>query len=273
MTKISKSEFNQLASYIKNNYGINLPEHKCFLLTTRLYQVLQEKGFKNFSEYYQHLIADNTGQAVTVLLNKITTNHTFFMREEDHFNFFKEITLPYWVAKQKKEKDLRIWSAGCSTGEEAYTLAMILADYFAGAKDEWDTSILATDISLKVLQLATQGIYPNEKLQSVPFSWRQNYFISYPGECSQLRKEIKRNIIFRRFNLMNEVFPFKKKFHAIFCRNVMIYFDEQVKRQLVEKFYEHTEVGGYLFIGHSEILDKARTKYRYVRPAVYRKES
>ncbi len=270
MIKITKKEFEQLSAYIKTNYGIYLKPEKETLVIGRLQNELLQKGFKNFSEYYDYVIKDNTGMAVSTLLDKITTNHTFFMREADHFAYFKEVVLPYF-ASRVTDRDLRIWCAGCSSGEEPYTLAMILDEFFGKDKLYWDTKVLATDISNKVLEEARKGVYSNKEMETLPAKWRINHTIKQDSENSVFTEKLRSEVIFRKFNLMETVFPFKKKFHVIFCRNVMIYFDEKTKNTLVNKYYDLLEVGGYLFIGHSESLNREETRFKYVQPAVYRK--
>lgn len=271
MVSITRQEFKKLADYIQSNFGIHLKEEKQALLTGRLRNILAQNNFRSFSEYYDHIISDPTGKAAHILVEKITTNHTYFMREADHFYFFRDKVLP-WLKETVVDKDLRIWSAGCSTGEEPYTLAMIMDEFFGKEKIWWDTKILATDISGKVLEEAKRGICKNEAIAPLPPTWRHSYFRKLPGGKSVLTDKIRNEVIFRKFNLMKAVFPFKKKFHVIFCRNVMIYFDTRTRQELVRKFYEATEYGGYLFIGHSESLVQDTTKYRYIMPAVYRKE-
>jgi chemotaxis protein methyltransferase CheR len=271
MIEITDKEFNLLSELIKDNYGIKLKQEKKTLVTGRLHNVLIENNFSNFSEYINYVMADKTGQASSTLLNKITTNHTFFMREADHFNYFKEIVLPFWT-KASFKKDLRIWSAGCSTGEEPYTLAMLIDEYLGNEKAIWDAKILATDISTKALGLAVEGKYSNEEIETLPSTWRINYFNKRDDQKVSISDKLKKEVIYRRFNLMEEVFPFKKKFHVIFCRNVMIYFDNDTKNALVDKFYNSLEYGGYLFIGHSESLNRDKTNFKYIKPAVYRKE-
>lgn len=271
MQKISEREFKQLAEYIQSNYGIHLKNEKQTMLVGRLSNVLAEKKFTSFAEYINYIAEDKTGEAAATLIEKISTNHTFFMREADHFNFFKEEVLPQ-LAKNQKDKDLRIWSAGCSTGEEPYTLAMIIDEFFGVNKKWWDTKILATDISNKVLAIAQDGVYSNEQIASIPALWKLNYFEKLGKEKYVLIPKIRNEVIYRKFNLMEKIFPFKKKFHVIFCRNVMIYFDNKTKIDLVKKFYDITEPGGYLFIGHSESLNRNETQYKYITSAVYRKE-
>lgn len=269
MIEITNHDFKELIGYIKNNYGINLSQKKN-LIEGRLSNLLIEKGFDNFSEYLQDVFADSTKMEITSLVNKITTNHTFFMRETAHFTYFEHQVLPYLQATSK-EKDLRIWSAGCSTGEEPYTLAMIIADYFGREKIAWNTKLLATDISVKALETAEQGIYSEQVLHEIPPIWKSMYFKKKDAEHYQMSDQIKQEVLFRLFNLMDERFPFKQKFHVIFCRNVMIYFDHVTKMRLINKFYDMTEPGGYLFIGHSESISRDETRYNYVMPAVYRK--
>jgi chemotaxis protein methyltransferase CheR len=270
MIKITEKEFRQLADFIRANYGIHLKKEKQMLVVGRLQQVLKEAGFTNFTDYFNYIISDKTGDAVIKLINKITTNHTFFMREADHFFYFRDKVLPF-LKSTVKDKDLRIWCAGCSTGEESYTLAMIIDEFFGNEKIWWDTKILATDISEKALNIARKGVYSNERIASLPPHWKINYFKKIDRNRSVIVDKIRDEVIYRKFNLM-DAFPFKKKFHTIFCRNVMIYFNDETKDELVNKFYNHMEYGGYLFIGHSESLNRSTSKFNYIMPAVYRKE-
>ena len=271
MYNITKTEFKKLTDYIKRNYGINIKEEKESLITGRLSNLLIQNNITNFSDYYNYVISDVTGDAAVELINKITTNHTFFMREADHFDFFKNKVLPY-LSDTVSNKDLRIWSAGCSSGQEPYTLAMILDEYFGKEKNWWDTKILATDISSKALNKAKNAIYSNEEINMLPSYWKMNYLNKIDNESYIINEKIKKEVIFRNFNFMDSSFPFKRKFHTIFCRNVMIYFDNETKCKLVNKFYDLIEDGGYLFIGHSESLNREETKFRYIMPAIYRKE-
>jgi chemotaxis protein methyltransferase CheR len=268
---ITDNEFNKLTAYIKANYGIHLKEEKRALVTGRLHNVLLEHNLSDFSEYYDYILSDKTGDAATTLINKITTNHTFFMREAEHFYYLRDKVLPY-LKDRVKDKDLRIWSAGCSSGEEPYTLAMLIDDFFGNEKKEWDAKVLATDISSKVLDEAKKGIYSNEEIATLPPQWKLSYFRRINKENSVLTDRIRNEVVYRKFNLMDQTFPFKRKFHVIFCRNVMIYFDAQTKHDLMNKFFDSMEYGGYLFIGHSESLNRDETRFKYIMPAVYRKE-
>lgn len=272
MIAITESEFKRLANYMRDCFGIQLKQEKKTLVNGRLQNILAQEKYKNFSTYLDGVFKDPTGDKARTLVNKLTTNHTFFMREKAHFDYYKKVVLPYLSSTYKEKKDLRIWSAGCSSGEEAYTLAMVHREYFGENKKLWDTKVLGTDISTKALEKAVKGIYDKENILSLPERWQKNYFQKTPEEKVEIKEEIKREAIFRSLNLMNKTFPFQKKFHVIFCRNVMIYFAPETKNQLIDKFYEATEPGGYLFIGHAESINKKQTKYKYIMPAVYRKE-
>lgn len=266
---ITQKEFKQLVEYIKGNFGINLTENKIGLVTNRLGSLVEKSNYKNFSEYYEYIISDKTGVAVAELINKITTNYTYFWREEKHFEFFRDQIIPYLEETQKDSRDLRIWSAGCSSGEEPYTLQMLLKENL-GSKG-WDAKILATDISTQVLMKAEKGVYASETITNLPAILKNKYFNKVDHETVKVADSIRNEIIFKKFNLMNN-FPFKKKFQVIFCRNVMIYFDVITKRELINKFYEFTEPGGYLFVGHSESVEREYSDYTYIKPAIYRKE-
>lgn len=270
MVEITDKEFEQLVSFIKKNYGIHIKEEKRAMLTGRLYSTLAQYGYKSFSEFYEKLISNDSKEAVTTLVNRITTNHTYFMREKDHFEYFQNTVLPY-LDKTVEDKDLRVWCAACSTGEESYTLAMIIDEYFGNGKSSWDTRLLATDISERVLNIAQLGIYTKENVAALPATWRMSYFKPYDKDRVVVVDRIKNEVIYRKFNLMEKVFPFRKKFHVIFCRNVMIYFDNETKEELIRKFYNSLEEGGYLFIGHSESILRSDTNFKYIRPAIYRK--
>lgn len=265
MLEITQTDFLRLVAFIEKNYGINLSKKK-HLIEGRLSHYIMEKGFPDFGSYIDHVMKKNPAD-IQDLLNKLTTNHTFFMRESTHFEYFKNVILPH-LEQTNKNRVLSIWSAGCSSGEEPYTLSMILADYFK-TKSQWDTRVLATDISQKVLTLAKAGTYAETSLSDVPERWKKEYFIK-SGSNYTVSPKIKENVIFQSFNLMDPI-RFKLNFDVIFCRNVMIYFDQPTKDALVNRFYHATNKGGYLLIGHSETLNRDATPYQYLMPATYKK--
>lgn len=269
MVDITNDEFRRLSDYIRENYGINLNDEKKSLLTGRLNTILEQNGHTSFTEYFNYVLADQTGQAATSLVNKISTNYTYFMREAEHFNYLRDAVLPFWE-ERVRDFDLRVWSAGCSTGEEPYTIAFILDEFFKG-KRHWDKKILATDISERVLDIAKKGVYDKRQIAALPGKWRLNYFTQEANERYAVTNAIKNEIIFRSFNLITGSFSFKKQFHVIFLRNVTIYFDNQTRMQLFKRIYDVLAPGGYLFLGHSEGIASSEIKFKYIMPAVYRK--
>jgi chemotaxis protein methyltransferase CheR len=271
--KITTEEFKELRKLIYERFGIHLNDSKRNLVNGRLQKVLLTKGFRNFREYIDYLKKEKNSEAISELINKITTNHTYFFREEKHFDYFYQISLPEIVKslENSNSKDLRIWCAGCATGEEAYSLVILMLEFFKDRYKDWNGGILATDISEKALNFAKQGIYPEEKLKKIPPALKKKYFIKVSEDKWKVSEQLKKEITFRRFNLMNQHFPFKKPFQTIFCRNVMIYFDNEVRQNLVERFYNSTEINGFFFIGHSESLGRRDSLYQYLSPAVYKR--
>jgi chemotaxis protein methyltransferase CheR len=208
------------------------------------------------------------------LVDKISTNHTFFFRENEHFDFLSETILP-GIVKQMQNKPkqaIRIWCAGCSSGEEPYTLGMVISEYFKSSIGDVDVGILATDISVSALEKAAAGIYPAERMELVPLAYRQKYFKSLKGGCWEVKSNLKDMVLFRRLNLIQQNFPFKGFFQLILCRNVMIYFDKETQQGLIGRFHRYTEPNGFLFIGHSETLDRSMGLYKYVMPSIYQKK-
>lgn len=267
---ITDSEFNRIVVYVKSNYGIDLSQ-KRVLVGGRLENYLIRNGYANYDEYMSKVEANPKGSEATDLVNVLTTNHTYFMRESAHFDYLKRVVLPWAKAKAAREKDLRVWSAASSTGEEPYTIAMVLLDYFGIEHGSWDTRVLATDVSTRVLEHATRGVYLREEIEPLPQNWKRRHFKQIDEEEFVVKDELKKEVIFRQFNLMNP-FPFKKKFHVVFLRNVMIYFQDDVKYRLIQKVYDYMEPGGYLFIGTTESLDRHKTQFQYIQPSIYRKQ-
>ncbi len=268
---ITDREFNRLVAYMKDNYGINLAA-KRVLIQGRLGNMLRERGFSSYDAYLDAVMQDKSGAEVTTILNKLTTNHTFFMREPEHYTYLKDVILPY-VVENAKLNEIRIWSAGCSSGEECYTTAMLLDQYFGAQKSKWDTRILATDISHSVMDKAKRGIYTSDGMKGLSPEWKTKYFTKVGDDSYEICQKIKNEIIFKPFNLMDPMpNTFKSRpFDLIFCRNVMIYFDQPTKNALVNRFYDVVKPGGYFYIGHAESIPRGETKFEYVKPAIYRR--
>ncbi|MFW6343536.1 MAG: CheR family methyltransferase [Sediminispirochaetaceae bacterium] len=271
---INDEEFQHNSQLVYQRFGINLTEKKRVLVRGRLNKLLQQLGYKDFDSYYNYISRDKSGKGLLELVDKISTNHTFFFREKEHFEVLKNHALPHAAELLKREssRDVRVWCAGCATGEEAYTLAIVLAEYFGVDFFKNGPPILATDISLTALEKAMLGMYGADRLSEVPKTLLQKYFVVNDAGGYTVKDSIKRMIVYKRLNFKRETFPFRNKFHTIFCRNVMIYFDQPTKEELVAKFARHLVDGGYFFIGHSESLGRSNADFQYVQPAVYRKK-
>lgn len=256
-------------TFVKDKYGINLSK-KRILIQSRLSSVLRERGLKDFNEYINLVFNDTSGKEITTLLNKLTTNHSYFMREQEHFNFLKTDALPTIMKNKNSIKEINIWSAGCSAGQEAYTTAMAISEFLGINKSSWKVKILATDISMNVLNKAKTATYTLDSLKEVPKTWLNKYFKKIDDNTYQVCDQIRSQVEFKPLNLMTR-FYFPKQFDLILCRNVMIYFEKPTKDLLIEKFYQVTSTGGFLFIGHSEAIDREHTKYKYIKPAIYQK--
>ncbi len=267
--KISEAEFKDIIHYVKSNYGINLKNKKT-LIVGRLENYLIRNGYNSYAEYMDKIKSNPTGSDATALVNQLTTNHTYFLRENLHFNYMRDIILPQILVKERAKKSIYIWSAASSTGEEPYTIVMTLHDFFKRQSGNWDTRILATDISTEVLNYAKEGIYMKEQLEVIPNLWKKLYFENYSAEKMRLKKSVRDDVIFRVQNLMKP-FSFKNKFHIVFLRNVMIYFDDETKFNLVNKICDCMQTGGYLFIGMTEVLDKRNTNFKYIQSSIYQK--
>jgi chemotaxis protein methyltransferase CheR len=268
---ITEVEFSRLSSFIYRQFGIHLPAGKQDLLVRRLYSLLCQQGFSSFGEYYQHLTKNRSDAMFSELVNRITTNYTFFYREPAHFDFFKSQALKEAIVWHHGDRDLRIWCAAASTGEEPYTLGMLVMDVLGLDYSLWNAGVLATDISEKALAKARRGVYDQDELKLLPPRYIKTYFRKVGQSDYEVSGHLKKEITFRRFNLIKPEFNFKKPFDIIFCRNVMIYFDDQTRLSVVRNLYESLRDGGYLFIGHSESLMRFGNLFDYVQPAVYRK--
>mgnify|MGYP002460005216 CR=1 FL=1 len=265
---VSDADFQRMVRFIQDNYGIDLSKKKQ-LITSRLSHSLRERGYPDFSAFLDHLLKKQDPADLELVLNKLTTNYTFFMREPDHFTFFRDVILPELSRRHQKDRVLSIWSAGCSSGEEPYTLSIYLKEFFGPQASQWDTRILATDISQQALSKAMAGVY--QPPADMPDAWLKRYFQREgTGGLYRVSQPIRDNVIFRSFNLMEPI-RFRLKFDVIFCRNVMIYFDQPTRDALVRRFYDAMNPGAYLFISHSESLNQ-NPLFQTVAPAVYRKK-
>ncbi|MBO1225391.1 MAG: protein-glutamate O-methyltransferase CheR [Candidatus Scalindua sediminis] len=273
---LPNKEFELFRRLIYKYSGIALSSSKKELVKARLSKRLTKTGIGSFEQYYKFVTKyDKSGKELVHLLDSISTNKTDFFREGKHFDFLNTKLLPTLISKKEKErnKTIRVWSAGCSTGEEPYSLAITIINHI-NANAGWNVKILATDISMKVLKKAINGIYKKEALKGIPREILSSHFSSIiikNTNCFKVKDHLKKIITFRGFNLMTSNYPFKNPFDFIFCRNVMIYFDSDTQHRLITKFYDCLPKDGYLFIGHAETLAKRTHGFKYIQPAVYQK--
>lgn len=270
MIRLNDSEFEQMVVYMREHYGINL-DKKQVLIECRMSKVLENRGLSSYEKYLEQLRADRNGAMAGELVDRLTTNYTYFMREPDHFQVLEAHIFPAVLAQQTV-RDYQIWCAGCSTGEECYTLAMVLNE----CRDKLETSrsakILATDISDEVLTKARSGTYPMKALAGLPQAWQMKYCRQEKDKSFTMAPELKADIRFQKHNLMERP-PYPERFDMIFCRNVMIYFDKAAKERLIRQLEGCLNPGGYLFVGHAELLSGNDTRLAQVYPAVYRKKT
>ncbi|MEI8092825.1 MAG: CheR family methyltransferase [Spirochaetales bacterium] len=274
LVDISDSEFQSLSALVYQQFGINLTDKKKALVRGRLNRVLRNRNLKTFREYLDLVQHDPTGLSLIELIDRISTNHTFFFREADHFTFLIEEVLPgllQQVARESATKEIRLWCAGCATGEEAYTLAMLCHDFAQSHGFAGTIKLLATDISVTALEAASKGQYNDERIRLIPETLKKKYLTKLSEDLWAINPVLKSMVLFKRLNFMDQSFPFKNRFHVIFCRNVMIYFDRPTKNDLVSRLSSCLYPGHYFFIGHSETLGRDSFDLDYVKPSVYKK--
>lgn len=268
---LADADFNKIRQLINELCWIDLNEGKKELVKARLGKRLRALSMDDYAEYVDLVMNDTTGIELSAMVDVLTTNLTSFFRGEDHFDYLKKEVLP--ADRDRRRHRIRIWSAGCSSGEEAFSIAIVCRESIPHI-ETMDVSILGTDISSKVVDLARRGIYSVERLAPLPAPIRQKYFTrldgQYKGSC-KANDKLRELVRFRRHNLAGK-WPMKGPFHAVFCRNVMIYFPREAKEALLKRFHAILNPEGVLFIGHSESLKGLTQEFRYVAPGIYRKQ-
>ena len=266
---LSNNLFEKFVELFYNYTGISLQDYKKYLVEYRLQRIIgSDKQFRNFEDFYEGLIHDNTGEIRTKFINLLTTNFTYFYREDVHFEFLRN----HLCRNTGKESYTRLWSAGCSSGEEAYSMAITCIESMGNAIRK-DVKILATDISLDVLRFGHYGMYHYSKIKGgIEDSLLKRYFhFDSEKKTFTVKKEIRDMVNFRYLNLMKE-YPFEKKFDAVFLRNVLIYFDNNEKEHILNKIYDYIKDGGFLIIGLSESLVGIRHRYVTLKNSIFQKK-
>ncbi|MGO9895518.1 MAG: CheR family methyltransferase [Bryobacteraceae bacterium] len=257
-------EFRRICELARRTFGLDLRSGKEELVSARLRRLVQRHGLRSFDQYYRHVTEDKTGAALAAMIDALATNHTSFLREAGHFAFLREQVVP-WL---RGRPTVDVWSAACSTGEEIWTLAMVLNDAMPAAR----LQLVGTDISNRALEAAAEARYSAERCAALPAHWLTRYLApeGHPAASYRVAPELRRQASFRRLNL-TEPYNWPHLFPVIFCRNVMIYFDGPVQELVVRRLTGFLEPGGYLFVGHAESLTRVDHGLEYLRPAIYRK--
>ncbi|MBU0728827.1 MAG: protein-glutamate O-methyltransferase [Proteobacteria bacterium] len=272
LTKLTDSQFLKFSELVYEKTGIFLKPEKKELLNARLGKRLRACGINDFKNYYNFVMGDASGEELIHLIDSVSTNFTNFFREKAHFDFLKANVLPGYIKGARGKKQISVWSAACSSGEEPYTLGMVLGDFFSRYQD-WNFSILATDISTRVLSHGERGVYSLDRVAGIPENQLRLFFQKGTGKSSgqvKVKDSLRGLVTFRRFNLM-DVFPWKESFDIIFCRNVMIYFNRETQQELISKFYGSLVPGGHLFIGHSESISGIKHGFKQIASTTYQK--
>ena len=272
---MSDNVFRHLSQFIDQDYGIKLPPSKKSMLEARLQKRLRSLKMKSFEDYYDYVFNSHKSNEIINMVDIVTTNKTDFFREPAQFDFLVNNVLPELITSRGAglKRKFTVWSAGCSTGEEPYTLAMILSN-FAEEKTDFIFKIIATDISTQVLEKAKLGIYEQTKIAPIKMEFRKKYLLKSKNKKKRLVRivpELRALVHFKRLNFMEDNFEIHEPLDCIFCRNVIIYFNRNTQEKLITKFYRYLSSDGYLFMGHSETLTGLNIPLISVAPKIYKK--
>ncbi len=273
--ELTDSQFKQLADFIQKNVGIKMPDEKKIMVQSRLISRLKSLNISDFDEYLKLTFSDTPqgNEEIALMINQITTNLTNFFRENQHFEYMSQTILPEFAAAGIK--DIELWSAGCSSGQEPYTLSIVMQEFMRLNPGQINNfAIQATDISSKVLNKAIDAVYPMSEVDQLTYDIKKRYFLKSKDTVNPLvrvNKETREKVSFNRLNFMDESYPVTKKKHIIFCRNVLIYFDKETQEKVVRRLLDHLVPGGYLFLGHSETIFGMDLPLKTVAPTTFKK--
>ena len=273
---LSEAEFKRIATYIESHVGIKMPPEKRLMMQSRLSARLKALNLDSYQAYIDYVFSESAGpnnDEIIMMIDAMTTNLTEFFREPQHFDFMKSTVLPEFV--QQGRNSVKLWSAGCSTGQEPYTLSMVMRDFIDTHHSQLrNYSILATDISTKVLDKASNAVYPLDATKGIPIDILRKHFLKGKNPekpMVRIKPEIRNRVNFMRLNFMDDDYGFRDNLQIIFCRNVLIYFDKQNQEKVIRKFASYLESGGYLFLGHSETIFGMDLPFKTVAPTVFQK--
>ncbi len=269
--QLSDPEFEKLSKFIFSNYGIKMPPEKKIMLQSRLQKRLRMLQIDSFKEYVDYVFSKEGAVEIIHMIDVVSTNKTDFYREIAHFEYLQSTVLPEFVTKNRF---MKLWSAGCSSGPEVYTLAIVLSE-FAQSNPGFDFSILGTDISTQMLKKASAAIYPEDMVNMMSIDLKRKYLLKSKDKEKKLvrvNKTLRSKAKFQRLNFMDTTYSsVNEKFDVIFCRNVLIYFDRETQENVINKLCTHIPVGGFFFLGHSESITNIDVPLKQLRPTIYTK--
>lgn len=268
--QLSEHDFNRLSNFIYKEYGIKMPPSKKIMLQSRLQKRLKDLNITSFKEYCDIVFSNDGADEIIHMIDVVSTNKTDFFREPNHFAFMQEVILPEFVA-EKNNRLLKIWSAGCSSGEEPYTIAMVVSGFFE-TQIGFDFQILGTDISTRILQKAIDAIYSEDRIVGIPLEIKKKYFLKSKDATKKLIRiipQLRGKINFQRLNLMSGSYDVKDMYDIIFCRNVLIYFDRETQEKVISKLCARLKTGGYFFLGHSESIMGMQLPLSSIKPTIF----
>jgi chemotaxis protein methyltransferase CheR len=272
--ELTLDDFNRLSSFIYHESGIKMPLVKRVMLQGRLQKRLKELRINSFKEYCNYVFSkEGSNNEIIHMLDVVSTNKTDFFREPTHFDFLTSTILPEYLGNLKINRNIRIWSAGCSSGEEPYTIAIVISE-FLEKNPTFDFSVLGTDISTKILQKAANAIYKEDRAACIPYSLKQKYLLRSKERINptvKISPHIRSKIHFERLNFMDDYYNLKDKFDVVFCRNVLIYFDRETQEKVINKICLKINQGGYFFLGHSESILNMKVPLKQIKPTIFQK--
>lgn len=272
--RMSRDEFRQISEFITANYGIKLPDFKKTMVEGRLQKRLRRTGIRSFAEYIEYVFSNRGKEELLEMIDAISTNKTDFFRESSHFDFLTHKYLPAFIDANPRDP-LKIWSAAASSGEEIYTIAMVIEEFIAtSGGSRMNYSILGTDISIEKLKTAVSAIYPEDRIKDVPILYRDKYLMKSKDATKKMIRvipSIRAKTQFQRLNLMDPQYDVRGVFDVIFCRNVLIYFDKDLQERVINKLCEKLKPGGHFFLGHSESIIGKNVPLKQIEPTVYQK--
>lgn len=273
---MTADDFKRLSTFIYREYGIKMPEIKKTMLQSRLHKRLRELNMASYRDYVEYLFSKEGQQSEVIhMIDMVSTNKTDFFREPVHFDFLHSDVLPELLMGEKPNRLIKLWSAGCSSGEEPYTIAISLSEYAANNPGvSFDFNILATDISTRMLRTAVEAIYKEQRVEMLPINLKKKYLLKSKDRTNptvRIIPDLRRRISFNRLNFMDSHYNVPENFDIVFCRNVLIYFDRDTQERVINKLCTKLKPNGFFFLGHSESITNFDVPLRQMRPTIFRK--